>query len=464
MARRTDLANPASSLRQGLRVASRERRHALCALQEQSAVPARNDVLPNLTLVPRAPDALGIPTRNVRKADREHRDAVIRSITALGFCQPVLIDAAGTVLDGAVRVEAARALKLPTIPCILVDHLDAGERRLLRLALNRLQERGAWDLGILKVELGELMLEEAPLEITGFALEEVDQILLEAPEPIEPGPVEPDAEAEPIAKLGDVYQLGPHRLICGDARDPAVLAALMQGEAARLVLTDEPYNVPIRGHVTGGAHREFAMASGEMDAEAFAAFNAAWIGACLPHLVEGGVLGSFIDWRGQSALVAAAQAHGLAPLNLVVWSKTNAGMGSLYRSQHELLPLFKKGTAVHVNNVGLGKRGRWRSNVWVYPGASSLGSDARRGLRAHPTVKPVAMLADALLDLTHRDDVVLDPFLGSGSALIAAEQTGRRCFGVELDPRYVDLIVRRYQEVTGKNAVIAGSAALPMTS
>ena len=255
--------------------------------------------------------------------------------------------------------------------------------------------------------------------------------------------------------VGDVFQLGPHRLVCGDATDPAVLAGLMEGDApARLILTDEPYNVKIAGHVTGGGHREFAMASGEMSDAEFLVFNDAWMEAVLPCLCDGGVFGTFIDWRGLPTVHLAAAKLGLVPLNLIVWAKTNAGMGSLYRSQHELLPLFKKGTAPHVNNIELGKRGRWRSNLWTYPGASSLGSDARRGLKDHPTVKPTAMLEDALLDVTNRGEIVIDPFLGSGSTLIAADRTGRVCRGVELDPLYVDVIVRRYEAATGNAAVL----------
>src|SRR6478752_1680930 len=201
----------------------------------------------------------------------------------------------------------------------------------------------------------------------------------------------------------------------------------MQADVARLIFTDEPFNVTIGGHVTGGDHREFVMASGEMTDAEFLDFNRRWIGALLPHLVEGGLFGTFIDWRGLPIVHSVATEFRLVPLNLIVWAKTNAGMGSLYRSQHELLPLFKKGSAPHVNNVELGKRGRWRSNVWTYPGASSLGSDARRGLKDHPTVKPTALLEDALLDLTNRGDIVIDPFLGSGSTLIAADKTGRIC-------------------------------------
>jgi DNA modification methylase len=258
-----------------------------------------------------------------------------------------------------------------------------------------------------------------------------------------------------VTGLGDVFQLGPHRLVCGDARDFEVLSRLMNGVAlACLILTDEPYNVKIAGNVTRGDHREFPMASGEMSAEGFLTFNQNWMEASVAYLRDGGVIGTFIDWRGAPTVAAAAAKVGLTPLNLVVWAKTNAGMGSLYRSAHELLPLYKKGNAPHVNNVKLGKRGRWRSNVWTYPGASAFGSDARRGLEDHPTVKPTAMLQDALLDLTNRGDIVLDPFLGSGSTLIAAETVGRVCLGVELDAHYVDVAIRRYEAETGKSAVL----------
>jgi DNA modification methylase len=249
-----------------------------------------------------------------------------------------------------------------------------------------------------------------------------------------------------------VFQLGPHKVICGDATDPATIRLLMDNDsAARLILTDEPYNLLIAGHVTAGTHREFAMAPGEMTAEQFLAFNLAWIEAATSYLCDGGVFGTFIDWRGLPTVHAAATKLNLEPLNFIVWTKTNAGMGSLYRSQHELLPLFKKGDAPHINNTESGKRGRWRSNVWTCPGASSLG---RRGLQHHPTVKPTKMLADALLDLTNRGDLVIDPFIGSGSTLIAADSTGRVCCGIELDPLYVDVTIRRYKAVTGFDAIL----------
>jgi DNA modification methylase len=376
----------------------------------------RNDALPHLELIYLAPDALRSLARQVRLRDAVHVREVAAAISALGFCDPILIGKDNVVLDGEVRLEAAKLLGLDRVPCIRVDHLTTGEQRLLRLAVNRLAEKGEWDLGALKLEFEELIFAEAPIEISGFTFDEIDHIVIgDEPKAVEKGPLAPDPGAVAVARPGDIFHLGPHRLICGDARDPAVLRQLMDGDpAARLILTDEPYNVKIAGHVTGGAHREFAMASGEMTDAEFLAFNIAWIEAILRHLCEGGVFGTYIDWRGHPTVIAAAAKLGLTPLNLIVWAKTNAGMGSLYRSAHELLPLFKKGGAPHVNNVLLGKNGRWRSNVWTYPGASSRGSDARRGLQDHPTVKPTAMLEDALLDLTNRGDIVLDPFLGSG--------------------------------------------------
>jgi DNA modification methylase len=267
--------------------------------------------------------------------------------------------------------------------------------------------------------------------------------------------LEPAPGAIASARKGDIFLLGKHKVGCGSATDASLVQALFgSGASAQFVFTDEPYNVPIVGHVTGGVHREFEMASGEMSPAQYASFNETWMSAVLPYLEDGGVLATFIDWRGYPTVHTAATKLGLAPLNLIVWHKINAGMGSLYRSQYELLPMFKKGAGPVVNNVELGKRGRWRSNVWTYAGASSLGSDARRGLKEHPTVKPTAMLKDALLDLTNRGDVVFDPFLGSGSTLIAAESTQRICVGVEIDPLYVDLILRRYQEATRQSATL----------
>jgi DNA modification methylase len=426
----TNPFNPIASratLGDQLRRKSRNRREA----QERMALASaghrrRNDTLPSLELSYVPLGELRPAGRKLRKLDPAHVREVASSIGLLGFCDPLLIGRNNEIIDGETRFEAAKQLGLDRVPCLHVEHLNPDEQRVLRLAVNRLAEKGQWDLDALKIEFEELILLDAPIEITGFSPAETDHVILgDATERLEAGPLEPDSVTA-VARVGDIFRLGPHRVICGDATDPAVLAHLLEGDApGRLVLTDEPYNVRLAGNVTGGAHREFAMASGEMSDAEFLAFNGAWIATVLPHLCDGAMLGTFIDWRGLPIVHSAASKLGLVPLNLVVWAKTNAGMGSLYRSQHELLPLFKKGTAPQVNNVELGKRGRWRSNVWTYPGASSLGSDARRGLKDHPTVKPTAMLEDALLDLSNRCDIIVDPFLGSGSTLIAADKTGR---------------------------------------
>lgn len=259
-----------------------------------------------------------LPKRNVRRIDPVQVREVIASISALGFVAPVLIDQTGSVLDGAIRVEAARAMGLSTIPCIPISHLSANEQRLLRIALNRHQEKGHWDLDTLKLEFQELMIEDIPIEVSGFSLPEIDQIVFDGEaEVAEGGPLEPTDEIPAIARPGDHFLLGDHELICGDATDPAVVAALMRNDQARLLLTDEPYNVPIAGHVTKGDHREFQMASGEMTPEEFRAFNDAWMIACLPHLCDGGIFGTFIDWRGQATVHAAATSLGLVPLNLI---------------------------------------------------------------------------------------------------------------------------------------------------
>jgi DNA modification methylase len=452
--------NRVDSLREGFKAKGRYRRESAKRRAEASmGFPhRRNDVLPSLRIELCALSSLRLRERRLRKADAAHIREVANSISAFGFNVPLLVGANSIVIDGEIRLEAARLLGLPTAPCIRVDHLNEQEQRLLRLAINRLGEKGSWDIAELELEFKELIIAEAPLELSGFGSDEIDQIIIgSGDQNSEIGPLAPARGAKATAQIGDVFRLGPHRLVCGDATDEAVVASLMLGQIAQLVLTDEPFNVSIGGHVTGGDHREFVMASGEMTDAQFLNFNRRWIGAVLPHLADGGVFGTFIDWRGLPIVHAAAIELGLFPINLVVWTKTNAGMGSLYRSQHELLPLFKKGTAPHVNNVSLGKRGRYRSNVWTYPGASSLGSDARKGLEEHPTVKPTAMLEDALIDLSNRNEIVLEPFGGSGSTLIACQNTGRICRCIELDPIYVDVIVKRFESAAGATARFEGT-------
>jgi DNA modification methylase len=445
------------SLREGLKVKGRSRRQSV-AKQTKAANGGwkiRNDILPTLKIEFCPACVLRSYSRRLRKSDAGHVREIANSISALGFNIPLLVGQKNVVIDGESRLEAARLLGLSSVPCIHVDHLNENEQRLLRLAVNRLGEKGSWDIAELDAEFKDLIMTEAPIELSGFGADEVDQIVIGADgEHAEIGELVPSPGATAVARFGDIFRLGSHRLACGDATDSTIAQRLMGADGAHMIFTDEPFNVAIEGHVSGGNHREFVMASGEMTDAQFLEFNRNWISALLPYLVDGGILGTFIDWRGLPIVHATATGLGLSPVNLIVWAKSNAGMGSLYRSQHELLPLFKKGTASHVNNILLGKRGRHRSNVWFYPGASSLGSDARRGLQEHPTVKPTAMLQDALIDLSDRDEIILEPFGGSGSTLIACEKTGRRCRCIELDPLYVDVIIRRYQRATGQKVIL----------
>jgi DNA modification methylase len=268
----------------------------------------------------------------------------------------------------------------------------------------------------------------------------------------------PSSDREPISRRGDVWRLGPHCVVCGDALKADTYSAALGDEKAAMVFTDPPYNVPIAGHVSGLGtvrHREFAMASGEMSEAEFKGFLAGMMTHAAAFSADGSIHFHFIDWRHLRTLLEAGDGIYSELKNLCIWVKSNAGMGSLYRSQHELVTVFKKGSAPHCNNVELGKHGRHRSNVWEYPGANSFSPTRKSDLEAHPTVKPVAMVADAIRDVTKRGDLVLDPFLGSGTTLIAAERSGRRCAGIELDPLYVDTAIRRWMKLTGKPVVLA---------
>jgi DNA modification methylase len=445
-----------TSLANKIKAKGRGRRKRQAALVQAASHCLRNDVMPPVEFVEISIDELKAPSRKLRKVDLARIREISGSMSRFQYYGVVLIDKNNTIVDGYVRFEAAKLLGLRTLRCIRVDHLSDVELRLLRLAIGRLGETAEWAVPELQIEFTELIAAGADIESSGFSIPEIDEIIVGAgAEAIEIGPLLPEADVAAVARLGDIIQLGRHRIIVGDATNPDVMHRLMAGASlACLVLTDQPYNVKIAGNVTRGNHREFVMASGEMSNARFRAFILDWIRTVIAYLRDGGIVATFTDWRGAPAVANVAAEIGLTPLNLIVWHKSNAGMGSLYRSAHELLPLYKKGDAPHVNNVLLGKNGRWRSNVWTYPGASAFGSDAREGLKDHPTVKPVAMLQDALIDLTNRGDTVLDPFLGSGSTLIAAEKVGRICLGIEIDPLFVDVIVRRYEAITGKSAAL----------
>ena len=407
------------------------------------------------------PDALKPNPRNARTHPKRQLDAIAASIRRFGFLNPVLVDAEGVIIAGHGRALAARRLGLERIPVLRVEHLSEADRRAYVIADNKLAQMAGWDRDVLAVELQHLIEVDASLpEVIGFAVGEVDVLLDEVG-----GGVDPDDEAVPavveraVTRPGDLWELGGrHRVACGDARDAAALNQLMGDATADAVFVDPPYNVAIQGHVGGRGsirHREFAMASGEMTPEAFRAFLRAMAEALTGVSRPGAVHFVCMDWRHAGDLIAALTPIYDELLNLCVWRKSNAGMGSLYRSQHELVFVFRHGRAPHRNAVELGRHGRHRTNVWDYPSVNGAHADRRRQLEWHPTVKPVALVAAAIKDVTRRGDVVLDSFLGSGTTLIACERVGRACRGVELDPLYVDLALRRWSEATGLAPVLS---------
>lgn len=416
----------------------------------------RNDLLPDLRVEYVPIERLRPAKRRVRRMDAIQSVRLDRSVAEFGICVPILIDDDSRIVHGHGVWEAARRAGLDQVPVIEVGHLPSEKLRSLAIALNRLGETGRWDEEVLAQELEELIELDEAVIVTGFEPAEIDALLLNEDDFHESADQLPLLPVTSISRPGDLWRLGAHLLLQGDALDSASYRHLFaEGDEARIVLTDVPYNVPNKGHTTSKAHhREFAMAHGELTRDGFAAFNSTWMGLAARPLVDGGLLATFIDWRSVEIVLAAGRDLDLELLNIVIWHKTNGGQGGLWRSQHELLPILKKGAASHVNNIQMGRYGRWRSNVWTYPGGSSLGSEARARSDDHPTVKPRALLEDALLDISNRGEIVLDPFVGSGSTLLAAQTTGRLCRAIEIDGRYCDVCIERWQQLTATSAIL----------
>lgn len=408
-------------------------------------------------------------TRNPRNA-RKHPQAQIVKLKAgiaeFGFVVPILIDEQMRVIAGHGRLLAADQLNLETVPCVRVEHLSDAQKRALALADNRLGELSSWDDGLVIEALAGLEGLDFNLDLTGFDTAEIDVLFDTAgAEKIDPADAgaEPDPSLPQVTRPGDLWELGAHRLICADALSVSSYEQLLGDRLAELVFCDMPYNVPINGHVSGlgkASHSEFAMASGEMSKEQFTAFLTTALSNMARFSTDGSIHFQCMDWRHMGEMLAAGAVAYSELKGLCFWNKTNAGMGSLYRSKHELVFVFKNGTASHVNNVQLGKFGRWRSNVWDYPGANSFRRGRDADLADHPTVKPTALVADAIRDCSKRGALVLDPFAGSGTIILAAERTGRRAAAMEIDPLFVDTAIRRWQTVTGKSAVLSGDGRI----
>lgn len=398
---------------------------------------------------------------NPRVHSERQRGLLVRSIRRFGFINPVLIDARHRVVAGWGRVEAAKQLGLDTVPTLQLEHLNEEELRAYVLADNRLAEKAGWDRSLLAIELQGLTEIGFDLEAVGFEAAEVDLILdeLRDIETEDSSDDEiPKISVKAVSRAGDIWICGKHRLLCDDARSSTAYHRLLNGEKANVVFTDPPYNVKINGHVSGlggQRHREFLMASGEMGFKEFSRFLERSFINMARHSCDGSLHYVFMDWRHLEEITAAGRTIYSKLINVCVWAKTNAGMGQPYRSQHELIFVWLNGSGKHADNVELGRHGRSRSNVWTYAGVNTFKQGRHEELRMHPTVKPLALVADAIKDCSARGDLVLDPFIGSGTTMVAAEKVGRQARGLEIDPLYVDVAVRRWQAYSGKMAVHA---------
>lgn len=404
---------------------------------------------------------------NARSHSKRQIRQIADSIQRFGFTNPVLISDDGEIIAGHGRVEAAKLIGMESVPTLQLSHLDGTQRRAYVIADNKLCLNAGWDRELLAIELQALVDLDFDVEITGFSCAEIDILFdeVESSSPVEtseaedviPPIIDP---ASVVTKRGDLWLLGRHRLLCGDSRQPEAFDQLLGGDRADLVFTDPPYNVPIDGNVCGLGrirHREFAMGTGEMSPDAFTEFLKTTLGHAAASSRDGAIAFVCMDWRHLGELLAAGQVVFSELKNLCVWNKTNGGMGTFYRSKHEMVLVFKVGGAAHTNNFGLGDTGRYRTNVWDYAGISSIRADRTEDLAMHPTVKPVALVADAIKDCSRRGEMVLDPFAGSGTTLIAAEKTGRVARAVEYDPAYCDQIIRRFANVMNKQARLAAT-------
>ncbi len=399
---------------------------------------------------------------NARTHSKKQVVQIADSIRRFGFTNPVLVGDDLEIVAGHGRVSAAKMLGLAAVPAVRLSHLSAEERRAYVLADNKLALNAGWDQEILAIELQALIDFDFDVTLTGFSLAEIDLTLdaareasTQAPDGADDVPNKPSVAT---SCQGDLWELGRHRLLCGDARSADDVRRLVGDRPIDLIFTDPPYNVPIDGHVSGlgsSRHREFAFASGEMTSTEFTAFLRTTLGNAAQVARDGAIAFICMDWRHMRELLDAGESVFSGLKNLCVWNKTNGGMGTFYRSKHELVFVFKVGTAPHTNSFGLGETGRYRTNVWDYAGVSSLGKERADALAMHPTVKPVALVADAIRDCSRRGETVLDVFGGSGSTLIAAETCGRNARLLEFDPAYCDTIISRWQKFTGKRATLS---------
>jgi DNA modification methylase len=426
----------------------RVRREAMEELVAAEGIkPGLNDLYPDLAIVMLPIGELAAARRKVRKQGKRLHTALKRSLARFGWVMPILIDGEKRIVAGHGLIAAARELGLESVPCIIVTHLKPHELEMLSVALNRAGELGEWDFEVLKDVFDDYVLRGEDLADSLFVESEITVILDDDEGPKPEAPLEVPEVA--TSQLGDVWILGPHLVACCDARDTAFLLALMGDELAQVAFIDCPYRVKIQGFVTKKAHREFVMGSAEdWTDEEFFAFLHAIHRTLIAMMAPGGVAFSCMDWRSDHILRAAGEAAGFELINKVVWSK-NPANGGLYRSAHEMILVLKVPGAEIINNNLNSRTGRYRSNVWTYPSGASTDAEMREGLKSHSTPKNPTMVKDALEDCSRRGQVAIDLCLGGGTTLIAAERSGRRFRGCELDPTYIDVSLLRWMRETG---------------
>ena len=405
-----------------------------------------------------SPSRIAPAGNNARIHDAKQIRQIARSMKKFGAIVPLLVDKNYALIAGHGRLAAAKQLRLEKVPVIQISHLSEADQEAFAIADNRLGDLSSFSnerLAASFVKLGELGYD---MTVTGFELPQIDMIISDVDEsqPSTPEKFDalPDAEQDSVTRLGDLWQLGSHTLICGDAKDPETFDRLMWGQKADVLFTDAPYNERSSdiGSKGKAQHEDFVEASGEMTPVEFTRFLQTTLGNAAFCCRDGAIAFTTMNWQHISELMQAGTRVFGSLKQLCVWAKTNAGMGTFYRSQHELVFVWKVGSAPHTNNFKLGQGGRHRTNLWTYAGVNTFRSDRMEELKMHPTVKPVALIADALRDVCNRGEVVLDCFGGSGSTLIAAEKTGRIARLIEIDPRYCDVTIRRFQKLTGKKA------------
>lgn len=412
------------------------------------------------------PTELKLNPKNSRTHSKKQLHKIAQSIEKLGFNNPVLVDTENFIVAGHGRVLAARELGLTEVPTICLSHMSQEQIRAYIIADNKLAEDAGWDNEILKIELDFLMNLDTEVgfdaTITGFDIPQLDLIL--NPESLDV--VKKAAKADPDSEFldnivdipkrvnkGDLWKLGEHLLYCGNSLEETSYEKLLHNERAQVVFTDPPYNVKIKGNVTKQKqHEEFKLASGEMEKSEFIDFLKNAMSLQAKYSIDGSIHYQCMDWRHIEEMITAGNQVYSSLKNICVWDKGTGGMGSLYRSQHEFIFVFKNGTKPHINNVELGVHGRYRTNVWKYKGMHASNPQAKTLVKLHPTVKPVPMIMDALLDCSSIGGLVLDSFGGSGSTLIAAERTKRKARIIELEPKYCDVILYRWEHLTGKTA------------